>query len=82
MTKALPSVLATKADFKTYFRNVHLEKNRQFGRRRKGDIHTTYVPPQEPDLGLNWCSLITNLHLDKSINFSDLQGFFVGNGKL
>lgn len=38
MTKALPSISVAKADFKTYFRNFHLEKNTQFGKWCKGDL--------------------------------------------
>ena len=35
-----------------------------------------YVPLKEPDLSLNWCSLIINpVHLDKCINLSDLHFF-------
>lgn len=73
MTKPLPSILATKADFKIYFRNFHLEKNTQLGKWCKEDIHGAYMPQKESDLNLNWCSLIIkSVHLDKCTNLSEL----------
>lgn len=74
MPEALPSILETKADFKTYIRNFHLVKNTQFGKRCKGDVYTKmYLLQKKPNQSLNWCYLITNsVHPEKP---SDLQVF-------
>lgn len=62
MIKALPSILDTKMDLKTYFGHFHLKNNTEFGKRCKGDVQTKmYVTRKEADLSLNLLQTLCTL---------------------